>query len=72
VPITASGFRRSPNFSTASRATIQVDVAATASRNQANGSESVNLIVYLSRASILSTISSTGLLPLPLMVRKRS
>src|SRR5262249_40361841 len=72
VPTTASTFLRSPNFSTHSLAMIHVDVDASISRNQAFGSFSVNLTVYLSRASILSTESSTGRLGLPLIVRNRS
>src|SRR5262252_5470919 len=72
VPTTASTFLRSPNFSTHSLAMIHVDVDASMSRNQAFGSFSVNLTVYLSSTSILSTDSSTGRLGLPLMVRNRS
>ena len=53
-------------------AMIQVEVDASRSRNQAFGSLSVNLTVYLSTASILSTYSSTGLFGLPVIVRKRS
>jgi len=65
VPTADSTFFRSPNFSTHSLATIQVDVEASRSKNQAFGSLSVNLTVCVSRASILSTYSSTGLLGLP-------
>src|SRR5438445_2019637 len=72
VPTTDSAFLRSPNFSTHSLATIQVDVEASMSRNHAFGPFSVNFTVCLSRTSILSTNSSTGRLPLPLTVRKRS
>ena len=46
MPITASGFLRSPNFSTHSRATMPPAIGlATMSRNHANGSESVNRTV---------------------------
>jgi len=43
--MTASARFRSPNFSTASRAISHAEVEASASRNQANGSLSVNLTV---------------------------
>ena len=66
VPTTDSTFFRSPNFSTHSFAMIQVDVDASMSMNQAFGSLSRNLTVYLSTASMFSTESSTGLLGLPL------
>ena len=45
VPIAASALLRSPNFSTASFAMIQVEVAARASRNHAKGSDRVNFTV---------------------------
>ncbi|HEY4908180.1 MAG TPA: hypothetical protein VIJ73_01680 [Methylomirabilota bacterium] len=45
VPIAASAFLRSPNFSTASLAMIHVEVAARASMNHANGSDRVNFTV---------------------------
>ena len=45
---------------------------ASVSRNQANGSLSVNLTVYLSIASTLSSEPSMYALALPLVVRKRS
>jgi len=43
--MTASAPLKSPNFSTASFATSHIEVEASASRNQANGSLSVNLTV---------------------------
>jgi hypothetical protein len=53
--IDASGFLRSPNFSTRSRATMPPAMGlATISRNHANGSDSVNRTVYRSSASILA------------------
>src|SRR5713226_913099 len=58
VPTQLSGLLRSPYCSTASLAMIQVEVDASASRNQAKGSFSVNLTVDLSTTSILSTCSS--------------
>ena len=56
MPTTASAFLRSPNFSTHSLATMATARGfASMSRNQAKGSLSVNLTVYLSTASTLST-----------------
>src|ERR1041384_3416220 len=49
-----------------------VDVAARASRNQTKGSERTKRTVWRSGASMRSTISSVGRLPLLLRPRKRS
>src|SRR5256886_11249625 len=69
--MTVSCFLRSPYFSTTSRATMATASGlASMSRNQTNGSLSVNLTVYLSVASTFSTDFSMYALALPYTVRK--
>jgi hypothetical protein len=59
VPTIASGFLRSPNFSTHSLAMMATAIGlASMSRNHANGSLSVNFTVCLSTASTLDTEAS--------------
>jgi hypothetical protein len=72
VPITASGFLRSPNFSTHSRAMIAPAMGlAIMSRNQAKGSFRVKRTVYLSGASTLAMERNIDTL-LPLSARMYS
>ena len=73
MPITASGFFRSPNFSTHSLAMMAPAIGlAIMSRNQAKGSFSVNRTVYLSTASTFAMARYIDTLTLPLSVRMRS
>ena len=73
MPITDSGFFRSPNFSTASWGMIASAIGfETMSRNQTYGSFSVNLTVYLSTTSTLSSAAIIARLALPFSETKRS